>query len=209
MNIIFDLDGTLIDSSERMYRLFQKLVPESGFSKEEYWKLKRNKINHRMILERYFPSYSFEEFNKEWLNRIEENEYLDLDSNYPDTIQTLLEMKKRGKNLILLTARQSKENLLREINRLELIQFFSSILVTQAKSTKTTMLKRSGVVRNPEKDLFVSDMGKDIVEGHEMGYRTVAISHGFMNKERLMEYQPTYIVESLKQLIEISDSLGD
>ena len=69
--IIFDLDGTLIDSSERMYRLFQDLVPESTFSKEEYWKLKRNKINHKVLLQMYFPDMDFEEFNKKWLSLIE------------------------------------------------------------------------------------------------------------------------------------------
>ena len=49
MNIVFDFDGTIIDASERLYRLFQDLVPRSALSKEAYWALKRNKINHNMI----------------------------------------------------------------------------------------------------------------------------------------------------------------
>ena len=36
MNIFFDLDGTLLDSKERLYYLFQHLVPECKFSFEEY-----------------------------------------------------------------------------------------------------------------------------------------------------------------------------
>ena len=50
MNLIFDLDGTLIDSRNRLYQLFQRLVPESTLSFEEYWKLKRNKISNKDIL---------------------------------------------------------------------------------------------------------------------------------------------------------------
>ena len=54
--IIFDLDGTLINSYDRLYFLFKLLVPECTFSKEEYWNLKRNKMNHKDIIEKYFPS---------------------------------------------------------------------------------------------------------------------------------------------------------
>ena len=71
MKIFFDLDGTLVDASERLYRLFCDLIPECNFTKEEYWNLKRNKINHQMILEKYFPQYNFDEFNTKWLSLIE------------------------------------------------------------------------------------------------------------------------------------------
>ena len=47
MNIFFDLDGTLIDSKLRLYSLFQKLVPESILTYDEYWKYKMNKISHQ------------------------------------------------------------------------------------------------------------------------------------------------------------------
>ena len=67
MNIFFDLDGTLVDASERLYCLFCDLIPECTFTKEEYWDLKRNKINHQKILEKYFPQYNFSEFNFKWL----------------------------------------------------------------------------------------------------------------------------------------------
>ncbi len=79
MNIVFDLDGTLIDSSERMYRLFQTIVPESQLTKETYWALKRDKVSHKQLIERLFPQYDFDSFNSLWLNEIEKNKYLRLD----------------------------------------------------------------------------------------------------------------------------------
>ena len=54
MIFIFDLDGTLIDSSERMYMLFCELVPECKLSKNEYWDYKRDKVNHKVLLERLY-----------------------------------------------------------------------------------------------------------------------------------------------------------
>ena len=131
MNIIFDLDGTLVDSSERLYRLFNYLIPESMFSKEEYWSMKRNKINHQKIIETFFPIYSFVEFNERWLSLIETEKYLCLDKNYSDT-KILLERLIQD-DVILLTARQSKKNLIKELERLEIKDYFSLILTTEAK----------------------------------------------------------------------------
>lgn len=198
MNIIFDLDGTLIDSSERMYQLFQKLVQESDLTKEEYWNLKRNKVSHHMILEKYFPQYNYDMFNKNWLNLIEQNEYLDMDCNYTDTNEVLSQLSKFH-NLILLTARQSKNGLYRELNRLGLIHFFSVILVTEAKIPKDKMLYYLEIDRT-KGDLFVSDMGEDIVIGQKYGYRTVAMTHGFMNRDIILKYNPDIILDSLTEL---------
>jgi len=48
--VFFDLDGTLPDSRERLYRLFCELVPESRLSFDKYWALKRRKQDHKTIL---------------------------------------------------------------------------------------------------------------------------------------------------------------
>ena len=72
MIYIFDLDGTLIDSSERMYRLFCDLIPACSLTKNEYWNYKRNKINHKKLIEMLYPQVSFEEFNDRWMPLIEE-----------------------------------------------------------------------------------------------------------------------------------------
>ena len=50
MNLFFDLDGTLLNSRKRLYTLFQDLIPESKLSIDEYWDLKRDKIDHKTIL---------------------------------------------------------------------------------------------------------------------------------------------------------------
>ena len=208
MKIIFDLDGTLIDSSERMYRLFQELVPESDFSKEDYWELKRNKVNHKMLLERYFPSYDFDDFNEKWLKRIEAEEYLKTDNLYYDTVDTLKTLKNRGLEIILLTARQSKEGLYRELERLGIDTFFDMILTTEGSKSKEILLKDSGIldqVNDDDSVLFVSDMGKDIMIGKEYGLKTIAITHGFMNEKCLSEYKPEIIINNLEEILKIDD----
>lgn len=204
MNIIFDLDGTLIDSSERLYRLFQRLVPESGFTKEKYWELKRDKINHQMILEKYFPQYDFDAFNRKWLKMIELPEYLKMDIIYPDTVDVLKQLSANN-HLVLLTARQSRIGLFDELKRLNLTDYFSVILVTEAKQSKSQLLcdiLGKTIIRTQD-DLFVGDMGIDICVGKKIGFKTVAISHGFMCKEKLMEYKPDILIDSLCEMLKM------
>lgn len=203
MNIIFDLDGTLIDASERMYRLFQKLVPQSALTKNEYWGKKRNKINHQQLLEKEFPEIDFNEFNREWLSEIEKNYFLKMDCCYKDTIFTLHELRKNN-NLYLLTSRQSKKNLFKELEHLKLIEFFDKIFVTEALKSKLDLLQAEMNI-NPGKirsgDWFISDMGKDIQMGKNLNFFTIAISHGFMSKEKLLEYNPDRCVDELSELL--------
>lgn len=203
MNIIFDLDGTLIDSSERMYRLFQKLVPQSTLTKDEYWAQKRNKVNHQQLLSVNFPEVDFNEFNHSWMAQIEMSDFLKMDTCYDDTISVLHKLKQEHL-LYLLTARQSKDNLMKELQALHLQDFFTEIFVTEAKSSKEQLLRRQ-MERNANLfvrgDWFVSDMGKDIQVGNQLGFYTIAIAHGFMSKEKLLEYVPKRCVAELTDLI--------
>lgn len=208
-DIFFDLDGTLLDSSERLYRLFVDLIPECKMTKAEYWMLKRRKIGHEEILNRFYPQISFNSFNQEWLNKIEEKKYLQLDCCYPETLDVLNQLQRESK-LYLLTARQSEKNLLWELDRLQIAHFFDDIFVTANKVDKGFFLQQyitrnQGI--NPLDTLFVSDMGRDIALGNKYHFQTVAITHGFMSREKLAEYMPKHLVDSLGELRSISHLL--
>lgn len=203
MIYIFDLDGTLIDSSERMYKLFCFLVPECRLSKEAYWDYKRDKVNHKELLFKLYPQIDFEDFNAKWMSLIEIKEYIDLDKNYPDTISTLKELKKEN-NIYLLTARQSKKMLMYELDKLKLNVYFDAVFTTEGYRSKEELLKEC-IKEIPGfsfgHNIFVSDMGKDIALGNRMYYNTIGISHGFMSEKRLKEYKPCRIIDELGELL--------
>lgn len=210
MNIIFDLDGTLIDSSERMYRLFCELVPYCTLSKEEYWEYKRNKINHQMLLSMLYPNIKYESFNRKWMPKIEGECYIVMDKLYPDTISVLETLKSKYK-LNLLTARQSKDTLVRELEHLGIKKYFSNIFTTGGLMTKEELLEISchtDIEISDVNNYFISDMGRDIQLGNKMGYTTIAISHGFMSAEKLMEYEPDYLINELSEIIGIIEDKG-
>ena len=96
MKIFFDLDGTLIDSKDRLYRLFQHLVPVSNLTFEAYWDYKRNKIDHRKILEtrHFFSEQDIVSFQKNWMDKIELPEWLAFDKPFKGVTAYLMELKK-------------------------------------------------------------------------------------------------------------------
>jgi phosphoglycolate phosphatase len=199
-NIFFDLDGTLIDAKKRLYSLFQALVPESKFTIEEYWHLKRSKINHKKILtERLgYSETAFADFEKYWLDLIETKEYLRKDIVYTGVLETLKILQQKFV-LNVVTARQSIENTYWQLKKLGLYNFFSDILITGHKTTKPDLL--SGKAKS--EDFIVGDTGQDIIDGKSLHMNTISVSHGFVAREMLIEYEPDFLIDNLDELYEI------
>lgn len=197
MNILFDLDGTLIDSTERMYCLFMELVPHAPLSKEKYWGIKRRGTGHREMIREYFPHMDFAEFQDAWMSGIEEDRYLAMDTKWEDT-DAVLELLGDGNSLFLVTARQKKKSLADELDRLGMSRYFKDVFVTENKCTKKELLRlNSGICTGDA--YFVSDGGTDIRVGNELGLKTVAAAYGFLDADVLRRYGPLYMVHSLRE----------
>ena len=96
MKIFFDFDGTLIDSRDRLYLLFQHLVPQSRIAFDDYWDLKRNNISNRSILELHFgiTEHGLNKFESHWMKLIETDEWLKFDKPFIRVTDYLNELKK-------------------------------------------------------------------------------------------------------------------
>ena len=196
MKIIFDLDGTLIDSRERLYYLFQHLVPASDLTFEAYWNFKRNKIDHRKILEtRYlFLEHDIVSFQKNWMDKIELPEWLAFDKPFKGTTAYLMELKKQHE-LYLATARQFEASVLIQLANFGWTNIFTKVLVTAQKMEKIDLINNA--IATNSADWFVGDTGKDIETGKSLCMQTAAVLSGFLNREKLMEYKPDLIINSV------------
>ncbi len=198
MKIFFDLDGTLIDASDRLYNLFQALVPESTFSKNEYWLLKRNKINHSEILHRDF-SYSNDqviEFQRKWMDHIERAEWIRLDKPF-ENVTNYLKALKHIHELYVVTSRQYEDVAVNQLQSYGWSNLFNDVLVTRQVVSKSDMIRKFNVVAT---DWMVGDTGKDIQEGKRLGLLTAGVLTGFLNRDRLQEYNPEVIVNAVTDL---------
>jgi phosphoglycolate phosphatase len=193
--IFFDLDGTLIDSRKRLYSLFQDLVPQSKLTFDEYWKLKRSKIDHKKILTEQFEYNQklFACFETAWLALIETEKYLKMDTIFDGVLETLDQLK-QNYVLNLVTARQNVEIAHWQLKKMGLFDFFDNILVTEHKISKEELIIQHYQISN--NDYFVGDTGYDISTGKKIGAKTIAVSYGFVSKEILVEYEPDLLIDN-------------
>lgn len=196
-NIFFDYDGTLINSQKRMYTLFCELCCENKFTYEEYWEIKRQKINQKEFLKKYFdyPDEKIAEFKKKWMEEIENENRLCQDTpveNIGNLIKNLSEKHK----LYIVTNRQSKEFTVQQLKNFGWFDFFDKILVTEQKKTKTELIKENVIVS--EKDIFIGDTGEDILTAKELKIKSIAVTYGILNKEAIEYYKPDLIIQEVK-----------
>ena len=196
MNIIFDLDGTLIDSRLRLYRLFQQLAPSSNLSFEQYWVLKRNKVSNETILSTKLGQNNefIASFVSKWMQLIESPSYLEMDGNLPGVLTNLAQLKNRA-SLHVCTARQLRQPALNQLASLDLLPFFDQVLVTEQKNSKDTLIKAH--IRDLSScDWIVGDTGKDIEVGKSLNIKTCAVLSGFLNRDSLLTYLPDVILDT-------------
>lgn len=199
LNIIFDLDGTLINSRQRLFELFRQLIPSCQFSYDQYWRLKQNRITNEMILADQF-GYDNDEiglFNSQWLSLIETREFLELDENFPGIHATLLRLKERA-NLIVCTARQHRTLALEQLENLGLLGFLDFVLVTQKLHTKEYLI-RNQLPNLDSCDWLIGDTGADIRTGKALNIRTCAVSSGFLSRDILIEYGPDLLLNCVTE----------
>jgi phosphoglycolate phosphatase len=196
MNILLDFDGTILNASNRMYQLFQHLVPESTLLKHEYWEIKRNKISHSDILGNQFnwDEDRIAVFTQSWHSLIETDYWLSLDT-LDNEVKIHLEYLGKSANLNLVTARQSRAMLVDQLDTLMIHNVFSEVFVTEQKYTKFDLVSHLPLGSN---DWFVGDTGHDIVTGKQLGLKTVAVSGGFLCEGILLGYNPDIICDSIK-----------
>jgi phosphoglycolate phosphatase len=196
LNIIFDFDGTLIDSRERLFKLFSFLVPESNLNFEDYWNLKKQGIGHAEILESHFKyaQINIQQFQIKWHQEIEKQQWIDYDTpifGVENKLKSLFE----NHQLHMVTARQSYEMAIGQINKFQWNKYFKTILVTKQEKEKSQLILENIKIQNG--DWILGDTGKDILTGKTLQINTAAVLTGFLSEEKLKSYNPDIIIDSV------------
>jgi len=200
MNVIFDLDGTLIDARQRLHGLFTQLAPQAGLSLDAYWACKRDKRSHADILAQDlgWDASAIVRFQQDWLALIESPDCLALDSVLPG-VPAMLNRLARDTDLHLCTARQSASAALAQLQRLGLHRHFRQVLVTggpAGRQHSKEALIRARVDGLAPGDWLIGDTGHDIRTARSLGMRSCAVGNGFMSPQRLRPYGPDRLIDS-------------
>jgi phosphoglycolate phosphatase-like HAD superfamily hydrolase len=184
MTIFFDLDGPILDVSERYFRVHRDIVEQLGgerIDKRKYWHLKRDRQSLSALLDWTGITKSEETYRAQWLHKIELMKYLQYDTVIHGSKEQLKSLRQRH-TLILVTLRQHRDHLDIQLKRFLLRSLFTSF-------TRDA--------------LVVGDTEVDIRAGRELGLMTVAVQNGIRNRERLAEEHPDFIIEDINALPQI------
>ena len=196
MNIIFDLDGTLIDSKMRLFKLFSHLVPHSSLTYDSYWDLKLRDISNLEILKKLysFTSIQLDEFNENWMLLIEDPKYLKFDEPIEGVFDYLKALKNKN-TLFVCTARQFEDRANEQLVALRLSSFFQGVFVTEQSMSKEQLISDNINISNS--DWIIGDTGNDIKVGHILGINSCAVLTGFLSIDVLKKYEPKLLVNSI------------
>lgn len=210
--VIFDLDGTLIDSLETYTQALNQGIQRFNLapvSKEELASLLNRAVPLEQIIQQLFPT-QFKD-REERLDCIKEivKAYQKLEQNVslkPGAAQVLSSLKEMGLKVGIVTGRTtSGERKWLELRRLHIDQFID-VVITGADAERKPAPE--GIIKcaqelglSAEDCVFVGDAQSDIITGKAAGVMTIAISTGVAQEGALSQESPDAIVDSLAELL--------
>lgn len=215
--LFFDLDGPILDVSEKYYRVYSQILKESGsepIGKEKYWDLKRSKTALPEILKLSSAGSKQHEVAISWNTLIEQKDYLICDHVWPDLWEIYDKLFKNCFT-VLVTLRTHADMTEWQLKHLGIFHWFDVVISEpghgsdQRWKSKVNAIHKSGVLEGLDRSkcLFVGDTETDILAGKELGMRTIGVSFGIRNRGILLEHEtaelfdkPCELSEYLKRL---------
>jgi HAD superfamily hydrolase (TIGR01509 family) len=204
--IIFDFDGTLADTIDILLSITNRLSAEFGFksaTKEELAQL--SNLNSWQILQ--YSGISIFKFPL-LIRRLKAELHSEVPQIqlFPGIKEVLLELKKRGFQLGIITS-NSRENVLASLAKNGLQDTFTFIYSGSTFGKHKVINKWLRIEKiNPEKVVYVGDEVRDIDAAKKTGIKVIAVGWGFNSPQALAAQNPNFLIERPQELIEIMNS---
>lgn len=207
-HICFDLDGTLINSARTIYKATLKTFDDLNIN----YQLPENEFN-QMIGMHFVDIFvhfnidvpDFESFiahyKKVYFDFIDDSVF------YNDVEATLEILKKKSYKISLLTtkAQDQTERILKHFNIAGMFDFImgrTNGIPHKPDPTPFFMICDYLKIET-ENSLMVGDTELDILCGKNANAKTAAVTYGYRTKDKLKEYSPDYLIESLNDIVKI------
>lgn len=201
--IIVDLDGPILDGRLRHYRCYADILTEHGYSPiqiDQYWNMKRNRINRHIQLGASGAESFYDDFLLNWIEKIEQKKYLALDVLQSGSSETLSNWKSQGLRIVLATMRHNSENLEWQLNKLNIFSLFDEIIaIGNGNSGKIKAEHVISRVKNIKSlnAVWIGDTEIDIDAAKYLGIDVCAVACGLRTAEFLETLNPDYVEADL------------
>ena len=186
--VAFDLDGTLLDSRERHKLVLNDILNRYNINLDISDLIEFKRQGYDNVY--YLKSKGIQEetalkIQSEWIKNIEKFEYLSKDKLYPYAIDLLNKYAAKN-NLILITARNNKVNLIKQIQDLDIKKYFKEIKIVNPG--RFAIQEKADVLKNYNAKLMIGDTRNDAESAKiaEVDFRHV--DNGFHDKKLIRGY---------------------
>ncbi|MBZ9685946.1 pyrophosphatase PpaX [Clostridium estertheticum] len=211
-NILFDLDGTLLDTNELIIQSF----------KHTYQKHLNKKVDNVEIIKNFGEILKITldrelgEAGAEGIKTYRDFQVVNFEkliTIHSGIKEGVIELHRQGYKLGIVTSRLN-DSALRGLNHFGLTDYFESIVgadntdVHKPDPTPALMaLKELG--GKPEETLLVGDSTYDILCGKNAGIASVLVGWSALPMDILMKCEPDYVVDSMEELVSLVEKLKD
>ncbi|RSK28568.1 pyrophosphatase PpaX [Bacillus sp. HMF5848] len=204
--ILFDLDGTLINTNELIIQSFEHTLKTYGFhdhSRED-------------ILQFIGPTLAqtFGKMNKEQAEEMIDtyrtfniSKHDELVEQYEGVFETVQALHEKGYKLGIVTSKQ-RTTVEMGLKLTKLDQFFDVVVtaddVVEPKPAAEPIEKALVALEAKASEaIMVGDNHHDVVSGQNAGVATVAVSWTLKGAEYLKQYNPDYLIDHMSELLKI------
>ena len=215
--IIFDLDGTVLNTLLDLKTAVNRVMNKLGYCEQSYEEV-RNKVGSgfRNLM---FRCIGKEDISEEELDTAEKQMVIEYKDCYHDNtrpyevINELLSYLKNNDIKIAINSNKNDDytKKLIEIN----FPFIDLNLVLGKRegynvkpdpANNTELMEKMQV--KPEEVLYVGDSLVDIQTARNSSLKAVSVSWGFVDKDRLVQAKPDYIIDKPDELIDIIEKIN-
>lgn len=201
--IIFDFDGTLVDSLGEIIRLFNERAADFnlrkiGGSDIDYL---RGKTPQELIKEFKVPLYKIPFIAQKV--RTELSQSVEKLSLFPGIKEVLETLDKKGYLLAILTSnsRENVDKFLKYHNLQMFDHIFSENNIFGKSQALSKVLKQLGYV--PDDIFYIGDEVRDIEACKKNSIECIAVTYGFNSKDALQKSKPTHIIDKPEDILKI------
>ena len=201
--MLFDLDGTLLNSIPLIRRSFENVFADFGIPWVEGGVMKTVGLPLRQAAEIHAPGQE-ERFLKAYTEfyRDHQQEMLDL---FPGALETLESLDSSGYRLGLVTSKR-REPTLANMSMTGLDRYIGHVVAledtSRPKPYPDCLLRCLDLLAaEPGQACYAGDSWYDVMAGKSAGVATVGVTWGIASREELWPYRPDFIVDNWGQLL--------
>lgn len=187
MNVVFDLDGTLLDVWARYFAVFNALSFSHGYSFNQYREMKRRLRLDTKVAQALGTSLP-EDYSVRKRILLESDEMLGLDK--PIISSERLKKWATSNSGIIVTKRRNTASAIAQLDRIGLANIFDEVVILDPEEgkSKTDWVKERQSFGLCCWDAVIGDGPEDVMLGRHLGIETVFVESGLYLLEHVKGY---------------------